>query len=91
MGTAEQPDLDAVRADKPDVVITHTDLSENDLIALQQADIPVVVLSRARLPEDLKDLYVNLGRLFEGEQAGSERARPFIMNRWAGWKAFRKK
>ena len=77
MGTAQPPDLDAVRADKPDVVITHTDLSENDLIALQQADIPVVVLSRARLPEDLKDLYVNLGRLFEGEQAGSEAGKAF--------------
>ncbi len=77
MGTAQQPDLDAVRADKPDVVITHTDLSENDLIALQQTDIPVVVLSRARLPEDLKDLYVNLGRLFEGEQAGSEAGKAF--------------
>ena len=67
LGTAQQPDLDAIRAEEPDVVITHTDLSENDLIALQQADIPVVVLSRARLPEDLKDLYVNLGRLLEGE------------------------
>ena len=53
LGTAQQPDLDAIRAEEPDVVITHTDLSENDLIALQQADIPVVVLSRARLPEDI--------------------------------------
>ena len=44
---------------------------------MQQADIPVVVLSRARLPEDLKDLYVNLGRLFEGEQAGSEAGKAF--------------
>ena len=55
LGTAQLPDLDAIRAEEPDVVITHTNLSENDLIALQQADIPVVVLSRARLPEDLKD------------------------------------
>lgn len=77
LGTAQQPDLDAIRAEEPDVVITHTDLSENDLIALQQADIPVVVLSRARLPEDLKDLYVNLGRLLEGEQAGSEAGKAF--------------
>ncbi len=77
LGTAQLPDLDAIRAEEPDVVITHTNLSENDLIALQQADIPVVVLSRARLPEDLKDLYVNLGRLLEGEQAGSEAGKAF--------------
>lgn len=77
MGTAQQPDLDDIRAEKPDVVITHTALSEPDLIALQQADIPVVVLSRARLPEDLKDLYVDLGRLFEGEQAGAETGKAF--------------
>lgn len=72
MGTAQQPDLDAIRSAKPDVVITHTQLSEPDLIALQQADIPVVVLSHARQPEQLKDLYANLGRLFSGEQTGSE-------------------
>ena len=77
MGTAQQPDLDAIRAAGPDAVITHTALAEDDLIALQQADIPVVVLSRARLPEDLKDLYVNLGRLMEGEQAGSEAGKSF--------------
>ncbi|MDD3192824.1 MAG: helical backbone metal receptor [Oscillospiraceae bacterium] len=77
MGTAQQPDLDSIRAEKPDVVITHTALSESDLIALQQANIPVVVLSRARLPEDLKDLYVDLGRLFEGEETGSSAGKSF--------------
>ena len=46
LGTAQQPDLDAIRAEEPDVVITHTDLSENDLIALQQADIPVEMCIR---------------------------------------------
>ena len=53
-------------------MITHTQLSEQDLIALQQADIPVVVLSHARQPEQLKDLYTDLGRLFSGEQTGFE-------------------
>lgn len=72
MGTAQNPDLSAIKADKPDVVITHTQLSEANLIALQQADIPVVVLSHARQPEQLKDLYTDLGRLFSGEQTGSE-------------------
>ncbi len=72
MGTAQQPNLDAIRSAKPDVVITHTQLSEQDLIALQQADIPVVVLSHARQPEQLKDLYTDLGRLFSGEQTGFE-------------------
>ncbi len=72
MGTAQNPDLDAIRAAGPDLVITHTQLSENSLIALQQADISVVVLSSARQPEQLKDLYTDLGRLFSGEQTGSE-------------------
>ena len=72
MGAAQQPDLDAIKAAKPDVVITHTQLSEPDLIALQQADIPVVVLARARQPEQLKELYTDLGRLFSGEQTGFE-------------------
>jgi len=76
-GTAQKPDLEAISAAQPDVVVTHTQLSEQDLIALQQKNIPVIVLERARLPENLKDLYVDIARLMEGEEAGSEAGKSF--------------
>lgn len=76
-GTAQMPDLETIVSLKPDVVITHTQLSETDLIALQQADISVVVFSRARHGEDLKDLYVDLSKLFSGETTGTETGKGF--------------
>lgn len=76
-GSAQQPDIKAIVTAAPDVVVTHTQLSEQDLIALQQANIPVVVLQRARLPENLLDLYVDIARLMEGEEDGPEAGKTF--------------
>lgn len=72
MGTAQIPNFEDLRAVRPEVVLSHTDFSEEDLIRFQQANIEVIVLPRAKTAEDLKTLYSDIGRLFAGELTGKE-------------------
>lgn len=71
-GTAQLPDFDTIERLTPDVVLSHTDFSEENLIAFQQAGIEVVVLPRAKNSEGLKTLYTDIARLFAGELTGKE-------------------
>lgn len=71
-GTSASPDLDAIRQAAPNVVLTTSALPEKDVTALQQMNADVIVLARASSMEELSALYQNVGRVFEGEQAGTQ-------------------
>lgn len=69
-GTPQQIDFDAIEDSGADLVVTTAALAEEDLTELLQMDIDVLVLPRAGSLEELKDLYIDLGRAVMGEITG---------------------
>lgn len=74
VGSAENPDIDAIIALKPDAVFTLSPLSERDTYALSEAKIPVL---EAKPPVDLEGysaLYREVATAYYGkEKTGSEK------------------
>ena len=69
-GTPQQIDFDAIEDSGADLVVTTAALADEDLTELLQMDIDVLVLPRAGSLEELKDLYIDLGRAVMGEITG---------------------
>lgn len=69
-GTAQIPDLDEIAALSPHLVLTATELSENDLTAIQQMGAEVAVIPRAESVAALLENYIAIAKLFEGERSG---------------------
>ena len=69
-GTPQQINYDGIREARPDLVISTASLAEEDMVALQQLDVDVLILPRAGSLEELEELYVDLGRALLGEETG---------------------
>lgn len=76
-GTAQNPDLAAIKAISPQVVLTSALLVEQDLTALQQMGIEVVALPPAQNLEELERLYQAVGCVFDGKEQGLVTAEDF--------------
>lgn len=72
VGTITAPKLAEIKNTAPDVLVTSSPFSEADLTKLQQMNIDVIVLPRAKTVEELEELYRNVGKVFEGETKGAE-------------------
>lgn len=70
VGTATDPDVDAIVANEADLVIAENTLSESAKTALETNKIPVLTLSKANSFEELEALYVNLGTALGGNVTG---------------------
>jgi iron complex transport system substrate-binding protein len=79
-GTADPPDLEAIADLEPHLILTQSELSEDDLIAIQQMNADVVVIPAAASIEEFKESYVSLSRLLEGEYAGTDWGERFARN-----------
>ena len=71
-GTPQQIDFDAIEYSGSDLLVTTADLAEEDLTELLQMNIDVLVLPRAGSLEELKNLYIDLGRAVMGEITGRQ-------------------
>lgn len=76
-GTAQLPDLPAIRSAKPALVLTQTPLAEHDLVQIQQMGAEVLVLSPATSLEGMKENYRQLFLALWGEVEGPRRAERF--------------
>ena len=76
-GTAQLPDLDAIRGAKPALVLTQTPLAEHDLVKIQQMGAEVLVLSPATSIEGMKENYRQLFLALWGETEGARRSERF--------------
>jgi len=71
-GTPQQIDFDAIEDSGADLVVTTAALAEEDMTELLQMNIDVLVLPRAGSLEELKNLYIDLGRAVMGEITGRQ-------------------
>lgn len=79
-GTALIPNMDAIKDFAPHLVLTQTQMAEDDLIALQQMGADVVVLPPAKTIGQFKETYVSLARMLEGEFSGGRLGEDFAQN-----------
>ena len=78
LGTVQLPDLAAIKETGAQYLFTETAFAEQDLIALQQAQIEVICLSPAKTMDELKKLYVSLCTVMDGETEGAAAAQKAI-------------
>lgn len=90
-GTAQLPDLEAIGAVRPNLLLTSAPLAEADLTQLQQMGVEVAVLPRAENEAALRSLYDNLGRLLGGERSGAAAAQQLADQQFARLQAARQK
>ena len=76
LGSSASPDIDAILALSPDVVLTATPIAYKDQFLLEQNGIPVLLFTTPQSLSALSHVYEILGLLFEGiftgEQTGKE-------------------
>lgn len=68
VGSAENPDIDAIIALKPDAVFTLSPLSERDIYALNEANIPVLEADPPVNMEGYSALYREIATAFYGRE-----------------------
>lgn len=72
LGTALDPDIEAIIELAPQYLLTSALLPEQELILLQQADIEVIVLEPALHLTELEQLYTDIGLFTSGLTTGTE-------------------
>lgn len=80
LGSGTNPDIDAIIALKPDLVISATMIATMYVIRMEQAGIQTLVIPSATSLDTLKGIYKAIGLtfegLFDGEQYGEEMFAP---------------
>ncbi len=72
-GKPSSPDLDAVIAAKPDLLLTATSIPNKDIAALSDEGIKVLYISSPRSVEEYGRIYCALGMVFEGMHEGEKK------------------
>lgn len=73
MGTAAEPDVEAIKAAEADLVIADSTLSETARKSLEGAKITVLTLDNPANGDDLLALYTDLGTALGGKTTGSKK------------------
>lgn len=71
-GTAQLPDIEAIKELSPDLVLSSAALPEGAWTELQQSDIEVVVLPPVTDLAALSQTYLDMARLLEGNTTGAQ-------------------
>ncbi len=77
-GTAQNVDLDAVKALKPDLLFTDTPLLTEQLTQLQQMNVTVLEISRPKSMEEIGERAELILLALYGKEAGQEKADAFM-------------
>ena len=72
LGKPTAPDIDAIKAAAPSLVITATPVAGKDVIALADSGISVVYIPAPRSVEEFGRVYAALGMIFEGMFDGED-------------------
>lgn len=72
VGTASDPNVNAIVSSETDLIIADSSLSENSKKSLAATSIPVLTLEKANSFEELKALYTNLGTALGGAISGKK-------------------
>jgi iron complex transport system substrate-binding protein len=69
-GTAMLPDVDAILAQDAHLVLTESELPDEAVALLEEADVTVAVLPHATSVEELLNVYIDLAALLDGDISG---------------------
>ncbi|NLM79556.1 MAG: ABC transporter substrate-binding protein [Clostridiales bacterium] len=69
-GSVVLPDMDVIISAKPDLLLTQKEQSDSVKEILDKNNIPVVVIPAAQSFNELSNLYLAVGRMFLGSNAG---------------------
>lgn len=73
LGSAANPNIDAIIDLLPDLVITATPIASKDTFAMEQAGIKTVLIPAPTTLEGFSSIYTSLGLIFEGLFTGTEK------------------
>jgi len=80
-GTSQLPDIEAILADEPHLVLSAARLSDDALDVLRKAGISVVVLpSYSRSLAELEDVYITISEIMDGRTTGNMFGSRFIID-----------
>lgn len=71
-GTVQIPNFEEIEALSPGLIFIQGNMSESDLVRLQQMDIEIVKLDTAQSFEELYGLYTAIAKILEGDVTGGE-------------------
>ncbi|MCD7731807.1 MAG: helical backbone metal receptor [Oscillospiraceae bacterium] len=74
MGSAANPDVDAVIEAAPQLLISHSPIAKKDITAIESAGTRVLIISAPSSVEELYELYSSIYRVFNGFDGGEEDA-----------------
>ena len=78
VGTEAEPDMDALLALEPDVVIIQRPLSISQLERLNEAEVKALIVPAATDLRELKSYYTSVGSIFYGLDQAAERANEIL-------------
>ena len=78
VGTESEPDMDALLALEPDVVIIQRPLSISQLERLNEAEVKALIVPAATDLRELKSYYTSVGSIFYGLDQAAERANEIL-------------
>lgn len=90
VGSAAEPDVNAIISSKADVVFATEELSDSAKQSLTEADITVVTMAEAITQAQIETNYISIGKILGGEEAGAlkaERAYEDLIESMTGIKA----
>lgn len=90
VGSAAEPDVNAIISSKADVVFATEELSDSAKQSLTEADITVVTMAEAITQAQIETNYISIGKILGGEEAGAlkaERAYENLIESMTGIKA----
>ncbi len=73
VGTAANPDINAITDLMPDLVITSTPLASKDIFTMEQAGITTVLIPAPTTLKGFSSIYIAIGLIYEGLFTGTEK------------------
>lgn len=75
VGKTDEADASSIKKLKPDVVFADNKLSKKTASALKKSGIPVVIIKKAHIPQELKKVYIKIGEVLGGKFSGKSKAK----------------
>ena len=82
LGSAANPDVDAIIAASPQLLVSHSPIAKKDITALENAGVRVWIISAPNSIEELYRYYVDIAAVFGGkpdsEEAADDAMKPLL-------------